>query len=148
MSDLSRYKAKTRESYPTKAAKPGQATVEFALVIVVLMLLLYGIIEVSRLIFINAEIDNAAREGARYAAIVPGASHDGLITTVDGKLTLADRSAVSVQGPNYPSSGGLRCTFCPVTVTVTYQWTSLVPFLRLGPLTLHSTATRLIETNN
>lgn len=150
---LADVKAKAMNSNPTRiqhngSNKPdkGQATVEFALVIVVLMALLFGIIEVSRLIFINAEIDNAAREGARYAAIVPGADNAGLIAVINSKLSLADHSAVSAPGPTYPDGG--RCTFCRVTVDITYQWTSLVPILKLGPLTLHSTATRLIETGN
>src|SRR5947209_20051521 len=53
---------------------PGQATVEFALLMVVLFALLYGILEIGRLLFINAELDNAAREGVHYASRHPAAN--------------------------------------------------------------------------
>src|SRR5690348_904453 len=117
---------------PPKAR--GQATVEFALVLTVLILLIYGVVEVSRLVFINSEIDNAAREAAHYASLVPGATNSELLSVVDSKLALADHNAVSVAGPTY-AGGGARCTFCTMTVTVDYQWTTLVPILKLGPLT-------------
>jgi Flp pilus assembly protein TadG len=122
----------------------GQATVEFALVLTVLVLLIYGILEVSRLVFISSEIDNAAREAAHYAAF-NAASQQDLVSVVDSKLALGDPNSVTVVGPDYTRSDGARCNFCPVQVTVTYNWTTLVPILNLGPLTLHSTSTALIE---
>ena len=56
--------------------RPGQAAVEFALVFIVLVAVIYGILEISRLIFINAELQNAAREASRYAARHPFVSAD------------------------------------------------------------------------
>ena len=47
----------------TNAHRRGQATVEFALIVVILFTMLYGILEMSRLLFINAELENTAREG-------------------------------------------------------------------------------------
>jgi Flp pilus assembly protein TadG len=123
----------------------GQATVEFALVLTVLVLLIYGVLEVSRLVFINSEVDNAAREATRYAALTPGATQAALVSVVNSKMALGDPNSVTVTGPNYPDGPGNRCNFCRVQVTVTYQWTTLVPILRLGPLLLHSTSTALIE---
>ena len=51
--------------------RKGQSTVEFALVAFILVAMLYGIIKVSRLIYINAAVDNGAREGAHYASLNP-----------------------------------------------------------------------------
>jgi len=47
----------------------GQALVEFALVFPILMLFLFGIIVWGLGIFYQQQLQNAAREGARYAAV-------------------------------------------------------------------------------
>lgn len=47
----------------------GQATVEFALVIPILILLIFGMMDFGWLFFNKLQINNASREGARYAAI-------------------------------------------------------------------------------
>ncbi|MBZ0258666.1 pilus assembly protein, partial [bacterium] len=43
----------------------GSATVEFALVLPILMLLLFGIIEFGRVLSVQHLLNTAAREGAR-----------------------------------------------------------------------------------
>jgi hypothetical protein len=55
----------------SKAKEKGQATVEFALVILLLMTLLFGIIDFSRLLFAYATMSNGVREGARYGIVHP-----------------------------------------------------------------------------
>ena len=47
----------------------GQALVEFALVAPVLILIFFGIIEFGRFILTYQELNNATREGARYAIV-------------------------------------------------------------------------------
>lgn len=55
----------------------GAAVVEFALVIPLLLLLLFGIIEFSLLFYNKHIITNASREGARYGIVVTaGARHN------------------------------------------------------------------------
>lgn len=49
-------------------ARRAQAMVEFMLALPVLVILIYGIIEVSRMIFIFASVANASRQGARYGS--------------------------------------------------------------------------------
>ncbi|HSL47329.1 MAG TPA: TadE family protein, partial [Anaerolineales bacterium] len=59
-------------AYRTKKL-PGtraQAIVEFAIVLPILLMLLVGILEVGRMIFIYAAVTNASREAARYASAV------------------------------------------------------------------------------
>src|SRR5437016_3151371 len=78
-------------------SRHGQVTVEFALVLVVLLAVLYGIIEISRLMLINGEIQNAAREGAHYVALHPEADAVGCVQKyiIDPKLVLVDRDATT-----------------------------------------------------
>ena len=47
----------------------GQALVEFALVFPVFMLILFGVIEVARFVYTDSALSQAAREGARLAAV-------------------------------------------------------------------------------
>ena len=133
----------------------GQATVEFALVLVVLAAMLYGLMEISRLMFINAELENAAREAAHYASRHPGASGSYLRTGVIGpRLTLIDPNSPDfyVSDPAFPN-GGIG-PYYPVQVSVAYTWTSMVNIMPdaanltlrpLGPVALQASATRLIE---
>ncbi len=46
----------------------AQTMVEFALVMPLLLLIVYGLLEVGRLIFVNTTVVSAAREGARYGS--------------------------------------------------------------------------------
>ena len=50
----------------------GQSLAEFALVLLVLMMIVLGIIDFTRAIYAHSAVANAAREGARYALIHPG----------------------------------------------------------------------------
>jgi Flp pilus assembly protein TadG len=122
----------------------GQATVEFALISLIMLMLLYGILEVSRLVFINSEVENAAREGARYAALHSDVNANSLRDAIYGKLTLADRNAMTISGPTYLQDN-MRCSFCQVEVSITYNWSTLVGLLGLGPLELRASSTQLIE---
>ena len=65
--------------------------VEFALVAPLFFLLLFGIIEAGRFIFYYETLNNATREGARYA-IVNGANSTSSAARPD-RLRLARRHA-------------------------------------------------------
>jgi len=48
---------------------PGQALVEFALVFPIFILALFSVIVLGLFVFYNQQLENAAREAARYAAV-------------------------------------------------------------------------------
>jgi Flp pilus assembly protein TadG len=60
----------------------GQELVEFALVLPVLFLFIYGVVDLGRVFHAYIAITNAAREGARYA-IVSGFERETLNTAID-----------------------------------------------------------------
>lgn len=61
---------------PEKAQR-GAAVIEFSLVVPLLLLLLFGIIEFSLLVYNKHIITNASREGARYGIVITeGARHN------------------------------------------------------------------------
>ena len=47
----------------------GQALVEFALVIPIFLLLIFGLVDLGRAVFANNSLAEAARDGARYGAV-------------------------------------------------------------------------------
>jgi Flp pilus assembly protein TadG len=52
-------------------AERGQDTVEFALILPVLFLIIMGIFDMGRAVYTASVLHNAAREGARYGSIFP-----------------------------------------------------------------------------
>jgi Flp pilus assembly protein TadG len=52
-----------------KARSRGQALVEFALVLPIFLVLLFGMIDIGRVVWANDDLANAAREGARWASV-------------------------------------------------------------------------------
>jgi hypothetical protein len=91
-------------------------------------------------------MDNAAKEGARYASLSPGVTEGSLRNAISSKLALTRIDEVTIIGPKYfPDPPGQRCTFCRVSVMVSYNWVTSVPFLKLGPVTLEGNGSALIE---
>lgn len=67
----------------TKNKSLGQATVEFALILPILLVVIFGIFEVSRAIFNYSMIYAGAREGVRFGSSVGDADGDGLLNFQD-----------------------------------------------------------------
>ena len=61
----------------------GQATVEFALILPLLLLIIFGVFEVSRAIFSYAMIYAGSREGVRFGSSVGDADGDTLLNFQD-----------------------------------------------------------------
>ena len=121
----------------------GATAVEFAIVFPLLILLMFGIIEFSVILYDKAMITNASREGARA----------GIITRSPGRLTDAEIQAVvqyycglylvSFKSGAAPVTTVARTgsTFgsdLSVTVTYTYSFLALPQFVTglVGPMNL------------
>jgi Flp pilus assembly protein TadG len=133
---------------------PGQGMVEFALALPVLLLLLFGVIEVGRLMVMYSSVQAASREAARYAAAAgsPNGSTTpyymdttGITAAAQRISTLIGVTQVVVSYDHGPNAGSNNCpgtAFNPasadavsardrvnVTVRANYQ-----PFLGITPL--------------
>lgn len=66
----------------------GAAVVEFAIVSTVTLLFLFGVFEYARFVFFMQVVSNAAREGARYAAVHTGdgTTTANIVTQVTDKM--------------------------------------------------------------
>jgi Flp pilus assembly protein TadG len=130
----------------------GQAMVELALVLPILLLAVFGITDFGRALNDTEQATNLANEAARYAAV--GQVPTGATGTLGSwMLSQADSSELKGSGSvcvNYPSvtTNGQttsRVAGDPVTVSVsfTYSW---IPLLGLGPSsTITRSATMRIE---
>ncbi len=106
----------------------GSSAVEFALVLPVLVLLVFGIIEFGRAFNAYVTVTHAAREGARMAAV---GRFDA--AAVQDRAYPLTGVGVSVSGP----SGGTDGYY---TVTVTYPYHLAIPLWGDRNLTLTSVA--------
>jgi Flp pilus assembly protein TadG len=148
------------------ASRPshGQALVEFAFVAPVFLLLLFAIIDFGRYVYYVQILNNAAREGARYA-IVHGSRS---FTPTGPPSTDPTGSAVAAVVQNYAigvigsgttftiastwnkSTGPLDGTGTNerqqrVRVTVSYDFHSLIPVVPIPPITINGESTLVIN---
>lgn len=52
-----------------RSGEPGQALLEFAFVLPVFMVMVFGVVDAGRYVYMNSVLSQAAREGARVAAV-------------------------------------------------------------------------------
>lgn len=83
----------------------GQALVEAAIILPLLLLLIMGIFEFGRAMFLKNTLNNAARAGARTAVVTPkfDATHPAGMSNTDSTktLTCADADFTGQNGPVY-----------------------------------------------
>jgi Flp pilus assembly protein TadG len=149
--------------YGRRSSRRGQALVEFAFVAPIFFLLLFGIIDFGRYVYYVQVLNNAAREGARYA-IVHGSGSFTPVGPAQDDPTVAGivrTYAVGVIGssavltihsywadpappgnpPNVPSNNrGSK-----VRVTVAYDFHSLIPIVPIPPITINGESTLVIN---
>lgn len=139
----------------------GQAMVEFALVAPIFFLLLFAIIEGGRFIFYYETLNNATREGARYAIVngawsldctgppAPDATSSCDPDGKDVKERVRDaaigmlRSAIDVTPVWHdPANNGRGST---ITVTASFTYSSLIPIVPLPPITVEAESSLVIN---
>ncbi len=118
----------------------GSAAVELALVLPLLLLVLFGTVEYGTMMYDQAIITNAAREGARagIVAVTGGGASDGITTSQNVALsycsnnliTFGSSPTLSAVGTDVGSCSSPPGPACQLTVKVTYHYQGL----GLGPL--------------
>jgi len=129
----------------------GAALVEFAIVLPMLLLVVWGIVDFGRLFFTSNSLATSVREGARYAAVLSSPSAGtaaikskvqasftpfggpaltaGLITVLDNSLV---DGTVTVRITNYPAPiitpmSALFGTTRTMTRQATFRWEQAAP---------------------
>lgn len=83
-----------------RAGEGGQSLVEFALGLVVLLLLIFGIIDFGRAAFARNAVASMAREGARYAIVHPAASEADIATVAKAAVVGLDDDELEINVTN------------------------------------------------
>ena len=153
----------TRETKTTDK-QAGQGFVEFALILPVLLLLMWGVIEFGRLLFIYTEVSNAAREAVRFGVVrgtdLTGPANYRMCEEIEQAgaavtaLTPLLDEANATWDIGYDHGGGDIFSLCPPTadvssgdrlvVNITYDVRPLVLFQDAGPFVISFTAARTI----
>ena len=137
----------------------GQAMVEMALVLPILILLMFGIFEFGRIYNYQLTLTNAVREGARFAAIgpfsdtSPNDTDSATITAVKTEITNRVKAyAVNLNTANLTlnvqfqgSTTAAREPGDSAQVTAVYPVVENIPFMPLRTLNLHTTAIMRVE---
>ena len=123
----------------------GTTAVEFAIVVPLLLLILLGLIDFGRLLFVQVSLNAASREGARASSLYsPSSSQQsgamGRISQVvqDSSPGTARLSALGDVSIAVSASGLCSSTvkdeMTTVTVTVPFQWITPVTFFGVSEL--------------
>ncbi|MGE5610657.1 MAG: TadE/TadG family type IV pilus assembly protein [Bacillota bacterium] len=116
-----------------RASRRGNAVLEAALVLPILLSLAFGTIEFGHFYFIKHNLQGAARQGAR-AAIPAGATNNDVIKAVGNVLTAAGLQPSTVAIATTPPDITAAAPGDDITVTVQCKWGSV----GVRPLTLIS----------
>jgi Flp pilus assembly protein TadG len=140
---------------------PAQALVEFALVLPVFLLIVFGIFDAGRLVFTYNEVSNAARNAARVAIVNQSTSGTDTCDTtaatawsvgcavasgVGASIAAADVT-VTYRDPTDTATCTAPAIGCIAVVTVVGRWQPLTPILGqiIGPMSVTSTSKIPIE---
>jgi Flp pilus assembly protein TadG len=111
------------------ASQKGAAMVEFALILIPLLILTFGLIEFGLLMYNQQVITNAAREGARYGIVMTDAAHP-ISTAMINKVVTDYASTHLVSADKITPSASRTCgpgTFgLPLTVSLSCDYTYMV----------------------
>lgn len=121
-----------------KGAEEGQATVELALTLPILALLLAGLVEMGLLVADQGRLWHAAREAARVATVDPD---------IDDVRAAAERPGLAPLEIDVAPQPHLRRQGDPLTVSLVYRPRGRVPLFGelLRRLTMRADATMRIE---
>jgi Flp pilus assembly protein TadG len=133
--------------------QPGQAMVEFALAVPVVFLILLGLFDVGRLVFINNEIAEAAREGARWGAVQgraasQAAGSDTAVTDeVASRIAITPSPTITLSCTDLGGAGGACGSGDLLTIDVSAAVRPLTPLIGdiVGPFALASQAQMTIH---
>jgi hypothetical protein len=138
----------------------AQAMVEFALALPLLLLLLYGVLETGRLVFIYASTVTAARQAVRYGSAT-GMGPNGVPYYQDctgiesaaqnvGFINDFQNIAINYDGGPGTTNKGSCPTYTTainndrIRVSVEAQWQPIVPLVPLEPFVIRSESARTI----
>lgn len=131
--------------FQLKKNQRGQSIVEFALIMPLIILILFGIFEFGRIFYSYIVITNSAREGARIGAV--GKPDDEIIARIRETAPLP-QADMKLSVTKLEPSQDQRKSGLPLTVEVTYNVDLITPLfsdILPNPVILKSQAVMRLE---
>lgn len=161
-------KSKSERTNHNRVSETGSAIVEFAVAVVLLLVMVFGVVDFGRALYTYHFLSNAAREATRWASVngatcgsdgsCPGgpASQSTLNTYIQNivppgvdpsKVTVAQ--ACGVEGWGKCSASPATCILdepgCDVQVQLSYNFNFLVPLVHNGSIAMSSSSEQIIS---
>lgn len=139
-----------------KTPRTGAAAVETALVVLPFLMFVFGIYEYGRFLMVMNVLNNAAREGCRYALVnnTSVTINNEVTTQVTNRMAGLNTNAftgftVSVSGTHNgvstPVNDLAAGDMITVTVSGTYQFMNVIPLVSMPTVTITSAPTMVCE---
>jgi Flp pilus assembly protein TadG len=139
-----------------KTRRLGAAALETALVCIPLFMFIFGVLEYGRMLMAWNVLNNAAREGCRYALVNNTSStiSADVTTQVTNRMAGLNNTAFSSFSVSVSGTHGGAATsvnnlvagdLITVTVTGTYQFMNIIPLVTMPKLTITSAPTMVCE---
>jgi Flp pilus assembly protein TadG len=140
----------------SRSGRRGQALVEFSLTVSIFLILLMGVFDLGRAIYMYNGVAEAAREIARVTAVHPGAALGGstqtasVIATQKGLIpNLGNPTFACRNIDNTAVAGTCRRPDHSVRVTISAVYTPATPVLSfIGNITVSSSSSAKIQNDN
>jgi len=110
----------------SKKRQAGQAAVEFALILLFLMVFLLSFIEITALLYTYSVLADSAKEGVRYGVV-----HGSLSSTCNGPGAGCDSGAAGVKAAVTSDATGSLSNTAGMTVTPSYPDGTSTPSSRV-----------------
>lgn len=104
-------------------SQKGQSLVEFALIVPLILLLLFGMFDIGRVLFSAVALEHAAREGARVASV--GKTNAEVIASIRNATTGLDSNQVAVSISTQARTSGEN-----IEIHLSYPVSMINPLLR------------------
>jgi Flp pilus assembly protein TadG len=131
----------------------GQNLLEFALVLPMLAIVVFGVLDLGRVFFATISLTNAAREGVRFLTIHPNDisnEYEAFWGAKSAAIDEANYSGISVSASQVDviCSNADSDDYCdsgsPASVTVTYDFDLVLGWVLPTPITLTRSAVMLV----
>ncbi len=112
-------------------SEKGQAAVEFALVLPILLMLIFGLIDFGRILYTKNALTSLSQEAARHASIYYGSEDDAVLKNyVISNAGTLDTSAIT---GNVITFDPTRNSGSDVEVSLTYRLYYITPLVNIIP---------------
>ncbi len=131
-----------------KERNRGQGVVEFALILPLLLVVVFGVFDLGRIYFSTITLTSAAREGARYLSVYPDDVSTAYTNTVKITIQEARNSGIILSANDVDANCPNDDTYCDgggtAVITVTHDFELILGWLLPSPITITRAAQMVV----